>query len=580
MPRPHQELRPSQFILTYGPGSILETGSGPVVLRTLDRLFTDIRRQPSEFEIFDDRLSRMELGGSRIVRIPTNAELGVPVNDAIYSTERFPFWCLCIQHRPQVLYSADAGCPQCAPMSNHARYEKAGREVIRFVVACPAGHLDEVNWRACAHGQVRGCRGSRHYLWHGGGRSLRFVELECPQPQCGARGNLGQAYNRPWPCTGRYPEQGARPPQSTCTQTARMLQRGAASLHLPNVVSALTIVDMPTRLHAILTDSRVLASVKTLRQIGMLDQSNFIQAVSVQSLHQATINFLQQTPWTELEDAINQLLASQQGTNRTLVEDEFLRLERAATNGAPPVAPAQIGAPPMFEVPLSGVRRFHGPNGVMQFRISPVTRLRMVLVQKGYVRPLEENSPEVRVGFEWGGQTWYPGVELFGEGIFIDLAGAELPLSGSRFQEWMRSFNASNGELINYPAHVWWHSLSHRLLRALSIDSGYSTASIRERVYLTFDQQGRILGGLLLYTVQPGGDGTLGGLVALVDRFDQILQTALQDVDNCSNDPLCEEAPEAGAAGSACYSCLLVSETSCEHRNMGLDRLLLMENRP
>jgi hypothetical protein len=65
-----------------------------------------------------------------------------------------------------------------------------------------------------------------------------------------------------------------------------------------------------------------------------------------------------------------------------------------------------------------------------------------------------------------------------------------------------------------------------------------------------------------------------------VDRFDQILQTALQDVDNCSNDPLCEEAPSAGASGAACYSCLLVSETSCEHRNMGLDRLLLMENMP
>jgi len=579
MPRPHQELRPSQFILTYGPGSILETGSGPVVLRTLDRLFADIRRQPSEFEINDDRLSRTELNGSRIVRIPTNDELGVPVNQAIYATERFPFWCLCTQHRPQVLYKADRGCSQCPPMPNNVRREKAGREVIRFVVACSAGHLDEVNWYASAHGNQRGCPGSQHYLWHGGGRSLRFVELECPQ--CSVRGNLGQAYSRPWPCSGRYPEQGPRPAQSMCTQTAHMLQRGAASLHLPTVVSALTIVDMPTRLHAILTDSRVLASIKTLRQIGLLNHSNFIQAISALGLHQATIDFLQQTPWTELEDAINQLLSLQQGTNRSLSEDEFLRLERAATQGAPAVPPTQIGAPPMFEVPLSEVRRFNGPDGVIRFRVSPVTRLRMVLVQKGYLRPIDpQNSPEVGVAFDWGGQNWYPGVELFGEGIFIDLEGVDLPLHGSRLQEWTRRYNASNGELINYPAHVWWHSLSHRLLRALSIDSGYSTASIRERVYVTFDQQGRTRGGLLLYTVQPGGDGTLGGLVALVDRFNQILATALQDVENCSNDPLCEEAPEAGAAGSACYSCLLVSETSCEHRNMGLDRLLLMDNMP
>jgi len=579
MARPHQELRPSQFVITYGPGSILETGSGPVVIRTVDEFFRTIGQQPSDFEIFDDRLCRSELAGRRICRLPTNAELQPvrPVEQWIYPGERFPFWCLCTRHRPQILYQARRGCPQCGPMSDAARTDKAGREVIRFVVACPAGHLDEVNWAAAAHAQQRGCRGGQHYLWHGGGRSLRFVELECPP--CGARGNLGHAYSRPWPCTGRYPEQGPRPPQSTCTETARMLQRGAANLHLPNVVSALTIVDMPSRLHAILTDSRILASVRTLRQIGQLTHANFIQAAGAQGVHQSTIDFLQRTAWTEIEDAINQLL--QQGQGQSLAEVEFVRLVRAATQGAPPVPPTQIGAPPLFEVPLSEVRRFHGPGGTVEFRVSPVTRLRMVLVQKSYVRPVDpQNAQEVGVAFDWGGQMWYPGVELFGEGIFIDLANVDLPLGGRRMQQWMQRYNASGGELINHPAHVWWHSLSHRLLRALSVDSGYSTASIRERVYLTFNDQGQARGGVLFYTVQPGGDGTLGGLVALVERFDEVLQMALLDVDSCSNDPLCEEAAEAGAPGSACYSCMLVSETSCEHRNLGLDRLLLVENAP
>jgi hypothetical protein len=548
-----------------------------VVIRTADEFFRTIGRQPSDFEVCDDRLCRAELAGNRICRLPTNAELNRPVNDWIYPGERFPFWSLCIRHRPQVLYQASRGCPQCGPMSDAARRDKAGREVIRFVMACPAGHLDEVNWTAAAHAQQRGCRGSQHYFWHGGGRSLRFVELECPQ--CRARGNLGHAYSRPWPCTGRYPEQGPRPPQSTCTETARMLQRGAANLHLPNVVSALTIVDMPTRLHAILTDSRLLASVRTLRQIGQLTRANFIQAASAQGVHQSTIEFLQRISWTEIEDAINQLL--QQGQGHSLAEDEFVRLVRAATHGAPPIPPAQVGAPPLFEVPLSEIRRFHGPAAAIRFRVSPVTRLRMVLVQKGYVRPIDpQNIQEVGVAFDWGGQRWYPGVELFGEGVFIDLEDAELPLTGRRVQQWTQRYNASGGELKHHPAHVWWHSLSHRLLRALSIDSGYSTASIRERIYLTFNDQGQARGGVLLYTVQPGGDGTLGGLVALVDRFDRVLEMALLDVDSCSNDPLCEEAAEAGAPGSACYSCILVSETSCEHRNLGLDRLLLVDNRP
>jgi len=136
-----------------------------------------------------------------------------------------------------------------------------------------------------------------------------------------------------------------------------MLQRGAASLHLPNVVSALTIVDMPSRLHAILTDSRIHGSIRTLQQIGMLNQANFMQAVAAQNVHPSTINFLQQTAWSEVEDAINQLLQWQQGGNRSLAEDEFIRLVRAATHGAPPVPPSQIGAPPMlkFRFPAYGI---------------------------------------------------------------------------------------------------------------------------------------------------------------------------------------------------------------------------------
>ncbi len=133
---------------------------------------------------------------------------------------------------------------------------------------------------------------------------------------------------------------------------------------------------------------------------------------------------------------------------------------------------------------------------------------------------------------------------------------------------------------VNHPTHVWWHSLSHRLLTALSVDSGYSSAAIRERIYLTFDASGDPHGGILLYTVQPGGDGTLGGLMSLVASFGTILDAALRDVRTCSNDPLCAESPSAGADGASCYSCLLVSETSCEHRNRGLDRLLLMETLP
>jgi hypothetical protein len=112
----------------------------------------------------------------------------------------------------------------------------------------------------------------------------------------------------------------------------------------------------------------------------------------------------------------------------------------------------------------------------------------------------------------------------------------------------------------------------------LSIDSGYSSASIRERVYVEIDPAtGNASGGIVLYATQPGGDGSMGGLIALVPQFERILEAAARNLNSCSNDPLCAEARISPGRnnGAACYACLLLSETSCEHRNMYLDRNLL-----
>jgi hypothetical protein len=112
----------------------------------------------------------------------------------------------------------------------------------------------------------------------------------------------------------------------------------------------------------------------------------------------------------------------------------------------------------------------------------------------------------------------------------------------------------------------------------LGIDSGYSSASIRERIYMSRGSRtGELKGGLLLYTTQPGGDGSMGGLISLVPEFERVLDSANRNLDLCSNDPLCSEEVVRGdiCNGSACYACMLLSETSCEHRNMFLDRNLL-----
>jgi hypothetical protein len=277
--------------------------------------------------------------------------------------------------------------------------------------------------------------------------------------------------------------------------------------------------------------------------------------------------------------AIQQLLG-QNASTRPLKLDEFDRLRQAAHTGAPPTPPDNPLSPPLFEVIRDDVRVFAGIENRLRIRVTPVNRLRIVLAQTGYQRVDTVGGRVQSVDFQVGARRYFPGVELFGEGIFLDLDGADLALQGARTAHWLAEQQGAQGLLEKHPVHVWWHTLSHRLLRSLSVDSGYSSAAIRERVYVEQTPTGTVQGGVLLYTVQPGGDGTLGGLIALVPSFDRVFGAALSDVGTCSNDPLCEENVPSGVNGAACYSCLLASETSCEYRNGHLDRVLLNENLP
>jgi hypothetical protein len=87
----------------------------------------------------------------------------------------------------------------------------------------------------------------------------------------------------------------------------------------------------------------------------------------------------------------------------------------------------------------------------------------------------------------------------------------------------------------------------------------------------------------LIYTASAGAQGTLGGLVSIAPRFSEILNAALRRAEICSNDPICADHEPDGHTGdrathgAACHSCLLVAETSCEARNLFLDRALLAE---
>lgn len=183
----------------------------------------------------------------------------------------------------------------------------------------------------------------------------------------------------------------------------------------------------------------------------------------------------------------------------------------------------------------------------------------------------------------------YPATEMFGEGIFLQFneehlaqwealpevqARAAILLNRRRGTPWAQRLN------VPEPRYIALHTIAHLLIRRLAYASGYSSASLQERVYAHSDRPDPTA-GILIFTAAGDAQGTLGGLVRLgdPDKLVSLLIAALDDADVCSNDPVCIESDRQGASSlnlSACHGCSLVSETSCESANRLLDRQLVL----
>lgn len=569
-----QAIRPSQFVLTYGVGAILETPGGPRIIlnfKNWGQIFGTPQASLllSKYEIGDTSVNAL-LGGGRIFRLPTNADMQIPDERVLFRTGRFPRWALCQDHR--VLYELSSRdttrCPSCNPR------KVARHEAIRFVRACPRGHLDDVDWKRIIHRANPACDGGL-FDWIETGSTLRDITIRCRD--CGSQATLQDVYNGTWTCSGRFLESGY---QEMCDEKASVILRNASNLRIPEIVSALTIPPRTTPLHRLLGNPRIfyiLASESSWSKQKLLSKLK-TAAQLIPEINPVTIDVIERASENAILSAIRDVLEppKQDLTITDIKYKELQALQNAALNGAPP---RPYPEPQDFEVDKDAVTQF-ALSGGQNLRVTPVKRLRVVNAQKGYRRPIRgPTSTVVETHYMDVQDRWYVGAELHGEGVFIDLAPSEmLELGNSEIAKiWLDEFDKTR-DYYFHPVFIWWHTLSHRFIKALSIDSGYSSASIRERVYIASDKKSTY-GGILLYTSQRGGDGSLGGLIALVPNFEGVMSAALRNLHSCSNDPLCSEQRlrRGRLNGAACYVCLLVSETSCEFGNLYLDRNILRE---
>lgn len=590
------ELRPSQILVSFGVGALVDLPNLSVLVMGLEDWpvahSTEIceeRLLASVQNVLGAQVKKLltpprgpESVGGRMNWFDEAHQIGVPV-------AAFPRWLVC--SRCRLLAPIGSGLfeakvyayrPDKAQYVHNCTTQGAAPTALpaRFLVACSNGHLDDFPWLEFVHRGPTECKGPLYLYEIGASGEAADIELECKQ--CNKKRRMAEAFGRDNahnmpPCRGRRPHLRDVEHGGCDVDHVRPILQGASNSWFPVTVSVLSIPQATDKLAqlveenwTVLEKAATVEVLKAFRQIGQLkDFSKYTDA--------------------QLWEAIEKKL---EGGNDTEQE------------------PADIKSPEWtaFSDPASAPRTKHfhlkavdPPDGYAQFfdRIVLVERLREVRALIGFTRiesPRDFDTPfdlpnEKRAPLSRQAPTWIPASETIGEGIFFHFSEAALAKWMGKVGEYDAEFRAAHEKwrvaksldpTKGYPGirYVLLHTFAHALIRQLSVECGYTTASIAERIYTQDGADPRA--GVLIYTAAPDSEGTLGGLCALGDpkKLGRHIESAFERVRLCASDPLCaEHKPQVDGSlhGAACHACSFLPETCCERGNKYLDRSVLVK---
>lgn len=595
-----QELRRSGVVSTFGPGSVIDFRAGGSAvsgiaagLEEWDNSFGPAGTANPQF-IRETRLQK-KLGVKGFRTPPVTLERGKDddADKRRLVAVRFPKWLQCPQCdvlKREGRWKSDPGkayryCAKCTEKSNGG--EKVYVIPVRFVMACTHGHVDEFPWDWwVAHKPDCPVSKGKNIERHPGltlkseNPGLSGLILKCPK--CNARRSMDGVFSKAiWEngpkCRGHRPWLAGG--DQDCGGPQYAVQRGASNLYFPVTESALSIPPWSDRLQEFLGEWwNSLTSLD-----DMDDLEDYIRFLSKGDL-ESILRDLEMSP-EQLADAIRARLTTY-GQMRT---DDLRPAEYRQFVTEPGNSKSHDNE---FET-----RREQVPESLTPWisKVVRAVRLREVRAITGFTRinpPGDPDSPEVaRLSKE--PLDWLPAIEVRGEGIFLVLNWERLSKWQQRkdvlarvtecerrhLQDWKQRYgdDFDPPQPIS-PAYMLCHTLAHALMRQLTLECGYSSASLQERIYAATEDDP--MAGVLIYTATPDSDGTLGGLErqGISSRIGGILERAIQAVEWCSSDPLCITdmmGAEKSFSHSVCHACCLAPETSCEAFNCFLDRALL-----
>lgn len=585
------KIRRSAAVTTHGPGAVIDfrTAEGaPVSIVAAGTDFWQFEEQGKHatsvnYTAHEARLSNVL--GVRSFRLPpvTAKDEGA---DNWLSGVRFPDWLQCpscgrlARSRSWVSVkpgSAGKVCGTCRGEEGAPSWAIP----VRFVSACPNGHLDEFPWHHWV-GHEKGCgNDGRDLRLRTTGAGLAGLRVECPECNAGrsmesAFGSNALAHLK---CRGKRPWLAES--DQDCDLNPVVLQRGASNLYFAMHTSALEIppwgYDIERRLGSLWGPLKAARGADGRRTVM---EAHFEDLELDMSLDDLMRRVEHRLGILEAEDSSN------------LRWGEYLQFSQAEPGDHERLADFETRAeepPEHFSELIASLVR--------------VVRLREVRALRGFTR-IEAYGGSVNVGHKTvpiqpaeiskSKRSWLPALEVRGEGVFLSI-------DEERLKTWLENSDVlKRSDRIGSPALaaellgqeipcgkeaeftarlLVIHSLAHLLMKQLSLECGYSAASIRERLYVGVDSTPMC--GVLIYTATSDSDGTLGGLQrqGMPARMNRIVRDALWSADWCSSDPMCSLerlslSEENNLA--ACHSCLLAPETSCEQFNRFLDRTVVI----
>lgn len=552
------EIRPNQLITTFGPGAIMDAVKDSVMV--LDTSYWRDIGTP----IYDSRLASY-FGVNHFCPPRTSYDNDLPVIS-------FPNYHVCSNSKCNRLFDIreqfdldtynrqGPTCPDCGYRAYPAR----------FVIACSDGHLDDFPWGWWVH-RGKNCNKKLKLYSTGETSTLAEMWVEC---ECGDKRSMSGATDRinfsenGYVCSGRHPHKpNSKNEKCTCKDVFPS-QRGATNIYFPVIRSAISIPPWTNPLYLLLDE----------HWIRLCDYENDFGADGINKIYEKYFSSYNRE---EFDKAVDN------HKKRIIEFVEIKEMEYAAfTHHADPTYKKDVK---YFKAKEEAV-----PPYLQKYfsRLIKIERLREVMVLQGFMRidPPEPEADSLKSMVKLNTKkpdSWLPGVEIHGEGIFIEfnketiakwLSIPDVKKLSIQYQAAFDTYTtergwdnvkARNGE------YVLLHTFAHLIIKEMSLQSGYSSTAIRERIYSSPS-----MCGVLFYTGSSDKEGSLGGLVELGEeaKFKKLLKAAIENALLCTTDPECsnEKIERDSLNGSACHSCCMIAETACENGNRLLDRSFIV----